>query len=216
MEREVVVRGIGHVRAVPDRATVRVVIDGEGAERDEAYAAAAQVAAAVDEVLDGAGEAIGRVVTATLVVQPKTRWRKGESIRTGWTASRTSIVEVLDLDALGALLAKLTGAGGAIYGPSWELDEGHAGHGEARRRAALDARSRAEAYSSSLGLTLGPVAWVAEPGLRKGAGDDDHRAFLVQPAMAGGATRGASEDTIDVSPQEMTIEATVEVGFSIA
>lgn len=215
MEREIVVRGIGHVRAVPDRATVRVVIDGEGAEREEAYGAAAQVAAAVDEVLAGAGDAIGRVVTATLIVQPKTRWRKGESIRTGWTASRTSIVEVRALDDLGGLLAKLTSAGGAIYGPSWELDEDHAGHGEARRRAALDARSRAEAYSSALGLTLGPVGWVAEPGLRLGSGDGNHRPMMAQAAMAGGAHRGLAEETIDVTPQEMTIEAAVEVGFSI-
>ena len=215
MEREIVVRGVGHVRALPDRASVRVVIDGEAAERESAFAAAADVAGAVDQVLAETRDAIGRVVTAALVVQPKTRWKKGESVRTGWSASRTSVVEVLDLDELGGLLARLAAAGGALYGPSWGLDAGHAGYGEARRRAAADARTRAEAYAEALGVALGPVAWVAEPGLRPAGAESWHGAAPEMAVAAASSGVGGGEETIDVTPQEMTIVASVEVGFAI-
>ncbi len=186
----------------PTARSVRVGVDGDGQERDDAYAAAASLATAVDAVLASAGEAISRVTTVALVVQPKTRWKKGESVRTGWKASRTSIVEIVALDELGALLAKLAAAGGSLFGPSWELDLDHEVRNEARRRAVLDARARAEAYADGLGLTLGPVAWVSEPGLR---GSDPGASMAVRMAAApmAMAMGGAPEETIDVSPEEI-------------
>ena len=83
VESEIVVRGIGQVRVLPDRAALRVEVDGDGASRDEAYEQAAPLAAAVDRVLESHADRLARVVTAALAVQPKTRWRRGESVRTG-------------------------------------------------------------------------------------------------------------------------------------
>lgn len=57
---------------------------------------ASELATGVDEVLGRYQVEIDRATTAALVVQPKTRWRKGESVRTGWfpvwlsTKSRSS------------------------------------------------------------------------------------------------------------------------------
>ncbi len=94
MEHELVVRGEGEVRVMPDRASIRVLVDGEGASRDEAYESAARLARAVDAVLAAEAGSIERVTTAALVVQPRTRWRKGETVRTGWRAYRASVVEI--------------------------------------------------------------------------------------------------------------------------
>ena len=206
------VRGDSEVRVLPDRASVRVVVDGDGQERDDAYAAAASFATAVDVVLASAGDAISRVTTAALVVQPKTRWKKGESVRTGWRASRTSIVEIVALEQLGELVAKLAAAGASLFGPSWELDLDHEVRNEARRRAVVDARARAEAYAHGLGLALGPVAWVSEPGLRR---SDPGGPVAVTYAAARAAMAGAPDETIDASPEEITVRASVEVAFEI-
>jgi uncharacterized protein YggE len=89
VEAEIVVRGEGQARAMPDRAVIRIAVDGEASQRDEAYAAAARRAAEVDRVLGDYADAIERSITAGVVVQPKTRWRKGETTRTGWIAART-------------------------------------------------------------------------------------------------------------------------------
>jgi uncharacterized protein YggE len=212
---EVVVRGQGEVRALPDRAIVQATIDGEGNTRDDAYANAARLATHVDSVLVQYEGALDRTTTAALLVHPKTRWRRGESVRTGWRAARSSVLEVTELPRLGELMAELTAAGAALVGPTWQLDTDNAAHTEARRAAAEDARRRADAYAGALGLQVVGVAWVAEPGLRQGAGDGGYGGPMMRsmaaPAGAGGAD--AESEMIDVSVEEITVSASVEVGF---
>jgi len=196
---------------MPDHASVRVDIDGEGASQDDAYETATQLAQAVDAVLEARSEAIGRVVTAALAVQPKTRWRKGENVRTGWRALRTTLVEITALEGVGVLLAELARAGGAVSGPFWQLSPANPAHDVVRAAAAKDARRRADAYAEGLGLAVGDVIWVAEPGLRLAA---------APPAWAGEAAAGATraggaheEQQIDVTPEEITLTAAVEIGY---
>ncbi len=212
MEREIVVRGEGEARTLPDRAVVRAIVDGEGSTQSEAYDAAARLAAAVDEVLASAGETVARATTSALVVQPRTKWHKGETVRTGWRAARTTVVEVAALTEVGALIGRLVGAGAGVSGPDWELAPDHAAHAEARRRAAGDARRRAEAYAAALGLALGPVAWVAEPGLRTGAA----AGFAPMAAFRMAKADGGGDVEIAVHPEEVTVSAAVEVAFTIA
>lgn len=208
---EILVRGEAEVRTMPDRATIRVTVDGDGESRDAAYEAAAQLAKSVDGVLDDARDALDRVTTTSMFVQPKTRWHKGEQQRTGWRAARTSVVEMTDLSLVGELLARVAGAGGAISGPSWELDPGHSAHDAARREAAEDARRRAETYSAALGLTINEVAWVSEPGMR----------LAGVPIPAGGmalagvrrSARAEEDEPMNVSPEEITVRCVIEVAF---
>jgi uncharacterized protein YggE len=212
VDREIVVRGEGEARALPDRAVLRATVDGEGSTQTEAYEAAARWAAAVDEVVAAAGDVVARATTSALVVQPRAKWHKGEAVRTGWQAARTTVVEVAALTEVGALVGRLVTAGAAVSGPDWELAPDHAAHDEARRRAATDARRRAEAYAGALGLALGPVAWVAEPGLRSGTGGPGF-APMAAFRMAKGDAGGDVE--IAVHPEEITITAAVEVAFTI-
>ncbi|HEX8803162.1 MAG TPA: SIMPL domain-containing protein, partial [Acidimicrobiales bacterium] len=145
MDPEILVRGTGQARVLPDRALVRVTVDGEGGSREEAYRQAEGLAAQVDRVVAAHAGAVDRTVTTALSVQPKTRWRRGESVRTGWRASRTTSLDVTDFARLGDLFADLVGAGGAVAGPYWQVDPDNAVYDEARRRAGADARRRADA-----------------------------------------------------------------------
>jgi hypothetical protein len=215
VESEIVVRGVGQVRVLPDRAALRVEVDGDGASRDEAYEQAAPLAAAVDRVLESHADRLARVVTAALAVQPKTRWRRGESVRTGWRASRVSLLDVTDFSRLGDLFAELAAAGGAVQGPTWSVDPTNPAHDEARRLAAADARRRAENYAEALGLRIAGVAWVSEPGLRPGT---NHGPPMMRGmAVSAGAVESAmADEVIDISPEEMTLDTTVEAAFTIA
>jgi uncharacterized protein YggE len=104
---------------MPDLASARVGVDGQGQSREEAYQTASTTAAAVDRVLPDFETAIDRVTTAALAVQPTTRWRKGETQRTGWQALRVSVVEIKDTTRVGELLNALAGAGASISDLSW-------------------------------------------------------------------------------------------------
>jgi len=218
MEPEVIVRGTGLATSIPDRAEIRAVVEGEGTTRDQAFRQAAETAGAVDSVIAAHHSALDRVTTVALTVQPKSRWKKGESIHTGWRAVRTTTIEVIDFGHLGDLFAELAGAGAAISGPSWRLDPENAAHSEARRLAASDARQRAEDYAGALGLRLGSVVWISEPGLRVPSGGvTSPRGFAPMPVgspMPAGAA-GAGEDVIDVTPKEISITASVEIALQI-
>jgi uncharacterized protein YggE len=209
--REVLVRGQGEATAMPDHAVVQVTVEADGAAQQDAYSSAAQIAAAVDDVLAGHAAAISRTSTTSLVVSPRSRWRKGESVRTGWRAVRSTAVEVTGFDQLGGLLARLVEAGAAVAGVSWGLSPANPAHDRARREAAGQARARAESYAAALGLTLGAVAWVAEPGLRS---------HSAAPAVASGfalhsAGAELADEPIDISPGEITVQAAVDVSFEI-
>jgi uncharacterized protein len=213
-EPEIIVRGSAEVRVLPDRAVLRVDLDGDGQSRDEAYRQAAPLAEAVDRVVEAHRARLERVVTAALAVQPKTRWRRGENVRTGWRASRTTLLDVVDFTGLGDLFAELAGAGGAVTGPTWYVDPTNPAHDDARQQAAADARRRADAYAAALGLRVAGPAWVAEPGLRRGSGGDGPP--MMRAMAAAGAFGGAPEqDVIDVNPEEVVVGAAVEVGFRV-
>jgi uncharacterized protein YggE len=211
MDRELVVRGVGEVSAMPDLASVRIGVDGEDQSREEAYQSAAATAAAVDQVMADFAAAIGRVTTSALAVQPKTRWRKGESQRTGWQAVRISVVEITDTSRVGELLNALVSAGANISDLSWTVAPASESFALARRRAGEDARARAEQYAQALGVKLGPVAWAAEPGLRR-AGHSD---WIAAAAGAQVMSAGAADEPMTVNPEEVTIQAALEVGYSI-
>jgi uncharacterized protein len=214
MEREIVVKGQGQARSLPDRAVVEVLVEADGATREQAYGEAARLAQGVDDVLANRDSAIARVLTAALVVHPRRRWKRGESVRTGWRAARRTVVEITDFSQLGDLIAEVAAAGGSVCGPTWRLDESNAAHRHARVAAAQDARRRAEDYAAALRVSLGPVAWICEPGLR-GSGEQAGP-FAGAVAAAAGAGRAQEPDeVIDVTPAEIETGAAVEVGFSL-
>jgi uncharacterized protein len=211
VERELIVRGVGEVRAMPDLASLRVGVDGEGQSRDDAYRAASATAAAVDGVLSDYAASVGRVTTAALSVQPKTRWRKGETQRTGWQALRLSVVEISDTSQVGGLLSALAAAGASISGLSWSVAAANESYDLARQQARADARARAEQYAQALGVGLGPVAWAAEPGLRS----TGHVDWMSAAPGARALSAGAAEEPISVAPEEITIRAALEVAYQL-
>jgi hypothetical protein len=218
MEREIVVRGRGEARALPDLASLRVEVAADHKSQDEAHEARAKQAAKVDVVLAEHRDAISRTTIASLWVQPRTRWHRGEDIRTGWRASRTSFVEIAVLDELSDIMSGIVEAGGAVHGPQWSMAPTNPAYDQARRAAAEDARHRALSYAQALDLVLGPVAWVAEPGMRLAGGTPGPPlpgAPMTRAATAGNLSTESAEPTEDLTPSEMTVDVVVEVGFGI-
>jgi len=223
MEREIVVRGTGEARALPDLASLRVEVWADHKTQEEAYEARSKLAARVDVVFAQHRNAIARTTVASLWVQPRTRWHRGESIRTGWRASRTTFVDVVVLDALGEIMSGVVEAGGAVQGPQWSMASTNPAYDQARRAAADDARNRAQSYAQALDLTLGPVAWVAEPGMRttpvlaagtRASEEPGVRMRLAAAEVPSGPSV-EPEPVEDLTPSELTVEVAVEVGFHI-
>jgi uncharacterized protein YggE len=111
METEIVVCATAQGRTLPDRAVLQVTVEGDGASREDAYGQAHGPAAALDAVLAARTGALDRVTTAALLVHPRTRWRKGENVRTGWRASRSRAVEVDEITVAASVEVGFTIAG---------------------------------------------------------------------------------------------------------
>ena len=208
MPKEVLVRGEAEVQCLPDRALVQVVVEGEGNSQQDAFGRATEASSRVDAVIEKFAQALDRRITSSVVVRPKTRWKRGETTTTGWIASRTTSLDVKDLTALGALISELPGAGASsVHGPVWRVDQSNDAYSTARQLAARDAYRRAAAYADALGLRLGDVSWLAEPGLRSNSSQPT-RAF----ALAGAVARGPVSDAepMEIRPDEVTIQASVE------
>jgi uncharacterized protein YggE len=188
-------------------------VEAEAESQAEAYTLASRSAASVDAVLDRFGEDVDRRMTAGVIVRPRTRWRKGETLRTGWVAARTTVVEVTSFARLGQLVAELPAAGASeLHGPAWEVDKTNPAHDQARRAAAVDAQRRASTYAEAVGLALGSLKWLAEPGLRSDAPGS-------VPVSAGArlfhAESAAPEEPMNITPDEITIQASVEACFQL-
>jgi uncharacterized protein YggE len=119
---------------------------------------------------------------------------------------------VVDFEQLGDLIAELATAAASISGPHWQLDPSNAVHGQARTLAAEDARRRAYDYANALGLEVGGVSWISEPGLRA-SGGQDHGLRAFAAAAPAGARGGLADEVIEIRPEEILTTAAVEVGF---
>jgi uncharacterized protein YggE len=207
---EIAVRGTATVVVPPDHAEITVTVEARSGRHLEAFHDAAERAAAVDAVLAAIPPEAATASTASLVVRPVTRWQDGEEVAVGWRAVQVTVVRISDLERVGELLAALTAAGAAVAGPRWGLAPGNPAADEARRLAAEDAWARAEAYAEALGIAIGAVAWVREPGVGTGGG-------LPVPSGGPVALRASASppDGIDVTPAELDVEAAVEVGFTV-
>lgn len=214
MPAEVLVRGEAEVRCLPDRAMLNVVVDGEGNSQQDAFRRASDAARSVDAVFEKFADSLDRRITSGVVVRPKTRWKKGESITSGWIATRTTSLDVKDFTTLGEMISQLPSAGAtSLSGPFWRVDPSNEAHTEARQAAALDARRRAESYAGALGLRLGNACWIAEPGLRIEGGSPAGRFAAAPIGMARSAA--APDEPMDIRPDEITIEATVEACWEL-
>jgi uncharacterized protein YggE len=188
------------------------MVEGDGSSQQDAYTKAAEAARDVDAIFERYSIGFARKMTANLTVFPKTRWKKGESIKTGWRASRSTVLEITDLKSLGVLVAELSASGVAIiHGPMWQLNPNNDVHERARREAVADARRRAQAYVAELGLKLHRVAWLSEPGLRVATNQMGPMAgtagMNIQRSLA-----ATAEEPMDLAPDEITVRAVVEMG----
>ena len=70
---------------------------------------------------------------------------------------------------------------------------------------------RAQQYAQALGIKLGPVAWACEPGLRS----PGHTDRMSWTAASRAPSAAAAEQAIDVTPEEVTIGAALEVAYRL-
>jgi uncharacterized protein YggE len=160
----ITVSGSGYAEVAPDRATLHMSI----AAREPSVAAAQKVAAGVVvEVLkmtDRLDIDRERVDTTGASVRPDYRWNREneEQELRGYIAERQMVVEIEDLEKLGALVEGAVAAGvNQVSPPRLDSSKRKETYRQALRAAAADAKANALQLADALGAGLGHVISVS-------------------------------------------------------
>ena len=213
----VTVRGEALVPGEPDEAHVFVEIKAVEKTPQKAMADASERSRRLQTIFADLGVPDSARSTSGITLTEETEWesKSGRRKHVGFRASNRVTVRLDDVDTVARLVAEATDKCEAIVrGPQWQIALANPARAEAFRAAAEDARRKAEAYASALGVTLGDVLTVIEPGLAVRT----HQRHEIMPAPAPAASPGraaAPAPEIQVEAGALDIPAAVEVTFAL-
>lgn len=202
------VRGSARATVAPDRAVVRLDVSHLANSPDAALDEVARRSNVLAEVLAGLGIERTDWVTEVAQVAEEWQWQREQNVLVGHRAQAGVAVTVRALDSVGPLLREaVTAASASVRSLAWEVDAANPVRRALLGEAARDARSRAEAYATALGLRLGEVELVSE-------------APLAPEPPVGPMPRmmaAKAETTADVAVSEglVELEAEVHVRFGL-
>lgn len=212
MRRTVSVSGEGTVTVAPDRATVRF---GVVSRADSAETARRQNAEAASRAMNAVRE-LGipeeDIAMERLQLQP---WReynreKRQYEEKGYEATRQVRVIVNDLDQLPTLVTRVVQRGAnRLEGINYELQDRKAVRNDALRKAAQNAREKAQLLAETLGARLGPVQSINEQQVHI----PPMRVQMEAATMAKAADAEPEPDAYAAG--EMEVDASVQVTFDL-
>jgi uncharacterized protein YggE len=203
----IVVSGTGKMTSLPDKATIQVSVETDGATSAEALNANATDMQKVLDRLKAEGIADDKIETSSVVVYPNRYYDQatGQEKTTGYRASNTVTVTFEQFDTIGDIFAAMTEAGAdSVYGPNWELSEDNPAVTTALTRAIANARIKAEAIAADQGVQLGEALIISESSASQVYP-------LYESAMAGKAEDSVASPTI--IPANMEVYANVTVTY---
>jgi uncharacterized protein len=202
----VTTRGTTTGAATPDEATVVVELAGLRPTAEEAYAHVAERSAALAAVLDGIGVDRRRRSAGGVSVGEEVEFVDGRQQHRGFRATVRTSLRLEDPAVVARVLRDAVAEAGArVEGPNWLVRPDNPAHLEAARAAAAVARGKAEAYAEALGVRLGALERVAEPG----PGPPEPKLFTRALAAE------AAPAEIGVEPGELLVFASVELTYAL-
>ena len=161
--RSITVNGTGVASVEPDRATIRMSIIA----RDPSLASAQQVAGEftnrVLKMADRLDIDRDKIDTTGASVRPDYRWNRKteEQELIGYVAERQIVVEIDDLEKLGAVVEGAVNAGvNQVSPPQLDSSKRKETYRQALRAAADDAKANARQLADTLGARLGKVVSI--------------------------------------------------------
>ena len=215
----IVVTGIGHASAPPDKAVIRIEVSHTDRRNDVAMQ---DLTAAVEAVLSAVrahGIAEEDIETSSFSLTENWNYNEGARTFDGYEAESNLRIEVRQLSAIGSLITTLSsGAGVEIRGPFFELENEKSLRDEARRKAVQDGVATARLLAEAAGVTLGPPLLITdgtkvsdEPNMRELI---DGIAHMEEPMMEAEVI-DYSAKAIPVIPADIETTETAKLIFRI-
>jgi predicted secreted protein len=187
----------------PDKYTISARVTGEG---NDTRAATAELVSRYRKLESAAKKFPGSVEVRHSSIASWPGWGK----RAKASAHRTMTVIGTDPATAGDVADRVAAvAGVALDGPHWELGDDNPSFAQLQADVVHEARDRAARYAAALGGSLGRLVELRDP--QAGGG---HRMYAAAaPAMFRGGDPEVSD--LDLSPQPITISATIEATWYV-
>lgn len=201
----VMARGEAVVPGKPDEGIWAIEVSSLETKPDAALADVGARSKKLGGLLDELAVAPEKRSTTGVTVREEFDYADGKQVHRGFRAENLVTVRLADATIAGRLIQEaIARAKANVRGPTWWIAPDNPARVEACRRAAAEAKRKAEAYAEALGLRLGAVAEVREPSATVAA--------FPRP----GVLRAMAEtSSVEVDPGELNVEAQVEVSFHL-
>jgi uncharacterized protein len=206
------VRGEASLEVEPEIAVVWVAVQARDASRQRAVELLARRTGALSSTIKGFGDAVEKLESQPVNVQPVFKDGKAREKISGYFARGGFIVTVSDFTILGELVTGLTDADlVSVDGPDWRLRPDSPVYRSARIAAAKDATTRAGEYAEAFGGRITGLVEAADTGM-----------LTPQPRQVAFAARAMSASAasdegpaFDFEPAKQTVTAQVEARFTM-
>lgn len=209
--RTIAVSGNGEVRAKPDTAFVTVGVDSQAASAEEAQQDNATRTTAVIDAIKRLQIPDSDIQTSAISLQPVYDTQRppngvpGKIL--GYRAISRISVRVADITKTGSVLDEAVKAGANVEGNiRFTIMNDTQLRQDALKKATLDARGKADAIASALGVTITGVHSAGEGSISM--------PVLMQDEAAFPSARAAPLASMPIEPGELTITAQVRVAYS--
>lgn len=200
MVHGIVVSGNGVIRVKPDEATLTAGVQSRGTTAEDAQSQNNATMQKVVDAIKAAGIPDANVRTSGISLYPI---YADNQVVTGYSASNNVVVVVDQMSQVGAVLDAATKAGANVESSvQFGLKDDSAAKGQALQAAAADAKAKANALASALGLQITSIESVSEGSVST--------PVFVAPRAAAAAQSAAS---VPVQPGEMDVTAQVTIVF---
>jgi uncharacterized protein len=205
--RSIVLTGHGEVTTAPDIAVLSLGVATHSKSAKDALKTNTAAMQKLFAVLKAAGIADKDMQTSGFSVNPRYDYGDGKSPprADGFDVANSVAITVRKLDQLGAVLDAAVGAGSnQINGLSFGVDNPASFADEARKRAALDARRKAEIYATAADFILGPIISISEG-----------NAYQPQPVVFARAKMESDAAAVPIAQGEQVITVDVNIVWEI-
>jgi hypothetical protein len=201
LPRVISVSGLGEVKTPPDMATITSGVVSEAVSAKDALAKNNAAMAAVIAALKNAGVNEDDIQTSDFSVNPKY-----PPYQPNQSAPQRVTAQIKNLKNLGSILDTLVQSGSnQINGISFGIDEPKKSLNEARKKAAADARAKAELYAEAAGVSLGRVVQITE----------SSTVAPPMPMYRAALAAQAADAAVPIAAGQQTVSANVTIVYEI-
>jgi len=207
------VRGEASLEVEPEIAVVWVSVAARDANRHRVVELLAGRTGRASDTIKGFGEAIEKLESQPVVVQPVFKDGRAREKVSGYYARAGFTVTVRDFAVLGELVTGLADADlVSVTGPDWQLRPDSPVYRAARLAAAQDATRRAGEYAEAFGGRITGLVEAADTGLL--AAQPRHAVFAAQAMSRSAAADEGPE--FDFEPAKQAVTAQVEARYTMS